>query len=72
MQRVNQGTKLDSFAIELTFEKGLIKESHPLWLDGFSVKADSNNKECGSKGRNSDFSLTEVCFYNQRSPDPFL
>lgn len=47
------GTKLDSFTLELPFQEGLINEIHPLWLDGFSVRADSNNKECGSKGRNS-------------------
>lgn len=53
MQWLNQGTKVDSLALELPFQEGLINESHPLWLDGFSVRADSNNKECGSKGRNN-------------------
>lgn len=50
---VYTGTKLDSFTLELPFQEGLINEFHPLWLDGFSVRADSNNMECGSKGRNN-------------------
>ena len=50
---VYAGTKLDSFTLELPFQEGLINESHSLWSDGFSVRADSNNKECGSKGRNN-------------------
>lgn len=53
MSGVRYGTKVDSLALELPFQEGLINESHPMWVNGISHRSDHDNYETGSKGRNS-------------------
>lgn len=52
MQWLNQGTKVDSLALELPFQEGLINESHKMWVNGISIRSDHDNYETGNRGRN--------------------